>query len=106
MDRMTALNQGLIKYKMDHQCRKGHDGYRYTSTGQCTECLKIHQNKLKARVRRAKEASLAGEVIVRVEAHIDDMLALDAFADALRIQRRIIQDDELRKQMLMVNGAS
>ena len=99
MKRTTALNMGLVKYEMDSPCRKGHIGERYASTGQCIECAKKYQNVIKAQRRDVKNAKLVGEIIMRLSVHPGDMLAIDAFADAMRINRRMMEADALRAQI-------
>lgn len=99
MDRDTAYNQGLIKYEMESPCKKGHFGYRYTSTGQCCECLKQNQAKFRLEFSEVKNAAKVGEIVVKIRINLADEAALKAYADALRIQRDIITTKELQQQV-------
>lgn len=40
MDKETARALGFKVYRTGDYCRRGHDGFRYVSTGQCIECLR------------------------------------------------------------------
>lgn len=99
MDRMTALNQGLVKYKMDTPCRKGHIADRYASTGQCVECAKKYQNVIKANRKHARTAKLLNLTIMRFAVHPDDVLAIDAYITACSINRRMLQEEEIRRNV-------
>lgn len=39
-NRQTAIRDGAIKY-CGKSCKSGHDGTRYTKTGQCVDCVKL-----------------------------------------------------------------
>ncbi len=51
--RATAKAAGLTKYR-SHACSRGHDGERWTASGQCTECGRFWQ-RAKKRVRNLEE---------------------------------------------------
>lgn len=45
MNRHEAANKGLRTYNDGKLCRRGHNSERYTSTGNCIQCLKEDRMK-------------------------------------------------------------
>lgn len=45
MDKSEAKALGLKKYSGGPECKRGHNGDRWTSTGMCCECMRIAQRK-------------------------------------------------------------
>lgn len=88
MDRHTAMLKSLLTYKSDKPCKRGHNSERYTSTGNCVECHKRYANKFRSRHSLFK--------LIEIRAHPDDIEAITAYADALRIQREIKMMDDIR----------
>ncbi len=84
--RSDAKAGGLKRYWTGIECKNGHKALRFTSTGACMACLSAHR-----RVRRGKmqNAQAAGLVLVSVKAHRDDRAALEAYAAALVMARRL-----------------
>jgi hypothetical protein len=91
MNRETARMQNLTTYNTGSKCIRGHNSDRYTSTGNCIECLKRYSAKFKSRHAIYK--------IVEVRAHPADVAALTAYVEALRIQREITMGEELQKAL-------
>lgn len=53
-NRENAIENHNVTYRSVKKCKRGHDSERYTSTGQCVECLKQHSHALKSARRTAR----------------------------------------------------
>lgn len=42
--RKSAIKKGRLHYKTGKYCSLGHDSIRYTKTGRCVECDRIHSS--------------------------------------------------------------
>ena len=78
--RMEALRLGQNKYYTGKPCNKGHVTLRYCNTGACIDCIAIYGRKF----REARPTAL--RVVIKL-AHPQDKPFLQAYADALNLQR-------------------
>ena len=84
MKRAHARATGQSTYFTGKLCNRGHDSYRYTSTGVCIKCSAENSEKYrKDIIAKAKTVSVA----VRLKVHPDDVEMLNAFALMLGLQR-------------------
>lgn len=44
MTRKEALEMKLRKYNTGKSCKRGHNGWRYTNTGACIQCIAMYSN--------------------------------------------------------------
>jgi hypothetical protein len=85
--RLAAAAAGLTRYNTGRPCRNGHVADRYTSTGNCSECLKDNNRQLAATLRQAKTPDTTGGRLFTYRLHPDDHAAALAFCQALDLQR-------------------
>lgn len=61
MNRDEAIATGNVHYDADKPCRRNHMGKRYTSTGNCVECLNIVTASRRAKIQRTRNAVAAND---------------------------------------------
>lgn len=87
MTRNEAAAAGLTRYNTGRPCRNGHTADRYTSTGNCCECLKSHSREFAAVLRASKQPTEQGGRLFAYRLHADDHAAALAYCQALDLQR-------------------
>jgi hypothetical protein len=85
--RLIAASLGQTRYSTGRPCRNGHMADRYTSTGNCTECLRANNRDVASALRQAKLPDAAGGRLFSYRLHPDDHAAALAFCQALDLQR-------------------
>lgn len=102
--RHAAIADGQVTYRSGKPCRKGHDAERYSSTGQCVECLKDQATKTKSVARDARARRFIALANSGVECKLIIPLqyrtALNEFSDIINNQALA---DTLVAFMLMLN---
>lgn len=61
-ERLLATQRGDVKYVPTKPCRKGHMAFRYTSSGHCSACLKVHSPVKKDATPERREAMARGDM--------------------------------------------
>ena len=57
ISRMDTIAQGKTVFFTGRPCRQGHIVQRYTSTGHCLECLRLHALRIKEAVKAGRESA-------------------------------------------------
>lgn len=76
MTRKQAFYRNMDKYYTGKPCQKMHDGFRYVSTGACTECAKEYVKRYQRKIPKWKRES---------ENPKYEMVFLPAMPEALKI---------------------
>lgn len=81
MKRQQAIELGLKKYWGDVICKRGHDGWRYTSTGLCVACKSMYRSGLHHHAPRQWS-------IIEEQVHVNDVAAVRDYCQKLRDHRQ------------------
>lgn len=80
MTREEAIKRGLIRYLPDKPCRQGHLSERYTSTGNCLECIATTRR----RIEQGRNARAQGWPTITTQVPHDRIALLRACLSILR----------------------
>lgn len=80
MTRDEAIERGLVRYLPDKPCRVGHISERYTTTGNCLECIKATRK----RITQGRTAKALGWPNVTTQVPLERVPLLNACASLLR----------------------
>lgn len=79
--RKTAKQMRMTRYWDGKGCKYGHNEDRYTSSGICCECNKMHNEK-------HRNKPVDGMITVKVRIHPDDVPGLKLYVESAHIERR------------------
>lgn len=83
LTRQQAINIGSKTYFTGVPCKNGHIAKRHTTTCACTGCLKLAYQKSHTKILNAAK----GYVTYTRTIHPDDWAEVDAYCDAVNLQR-------------------
>ncbi len=104
ISRKEAQAKLLRKYNTGKPCRNGHLSDRYTSTGMCCECNKMHVAASNAKYKFNK--NMQTRTVVYNDVPIDVINELDAFLAALKLRAEMARQARLERPNLSALGGN
>lgn len=88
--RQDAVRLGSVFFATGKPCRNGHTAARYTSTGHCTECLRVQRSDTAVALRESRRPTDGSRRLFTYRLHPDDHAAALAFCQGLDTQRGLV----------------
>lgn len=86
LTRKDAASRGLLKYTTGKPCRNGHNTYRYTKTGVCVGCTRLHSQRY---AKQLAATNVSGFITVTYRIHKADAPVVERLVSALILARSI-----------------